>query len=728
MSANFIRRFLFDPGLETLLEIESVNILDLEPPAQITGVGSGTVLMVGEFEDGPFEQYEVASASDFRNTYGTFGFEYAGVVSNNPCARARYADGALQPEYWNGNGFIALANKKFSRLICLRVDTSVGEVQFERLAYLLGLDAVTFDLEPGQTLDVDTGGGLVSGTFNAAEATVTSGAGVYPTTFTGGETMRVQIDQGNHIIGPIDIVFTAADQSQAQVISRINSVLGYTATADAGGGTTSLTGRRRGTDGLVQIVSADAAVLTATGFVVAATPGTGNVADIDDVTTAEVNTIISTADPNVTADRDADNKLRLTSSTGTMTVDAGSTAVGLGFTAATATAAVGDAVTIPAGTQVRNGSAVEWVTMQSLTFPENDAGPYSVKVRPALDDGTVLGSVAASVTVLPSPISGGAFSVVNPQALNPALTESQLDALYYTAILSTKSVTKVGQETNIVYSARQSNIIRTALRTNALEASADGCQGRVAVIRPPLGTTTRSQARGTSQPGVGAYRNQRVIYAYPGSATYISQIASRGTAGGAGFTDDGIIDVGADGFMASLLSQLPPELNPGQLTEFLTGMLSIEQGNADVQDMGISDYKLFKKAGIAAPRFANGTAIFQSGVTSVDPTLQPNLKNIARRRMADFMQDTLALRLTVFGKVANVLSKRIAVLSEIRGFCTGLKNAERIVNFSTTIGSDAAEIQLGMFRIILKATTISSMDSIVLESTIGESVVIEEAA
>jgi hypothetical protein len=54
MSVGFIRRFLFDPGNAELTAIEGVVVIDREPPASITGVGSGAVLVVGEFENGPF--------------------------------------------------------------------------------------------------------------------------------------------------------------------------------------------------------------------------------------------------------------------------------------------------------------------------------------------------------------------------------------------------------------------------------------------------------------------------------------------------------------------------------------------------------------------------------------------------------------------------------------------------------------------------------------------------
>ena len=225
----------------------------------------------------------------------------------------------------------------------------------------------------------------------------------------------------------------------------------------------------------------------------------------------------------------------------------------------------------------------------------------------------------------------------------------------------------------MIVSARQSNAVRNQLRSNVITASSEGLRGRVGVIRPPL-NTTRVAARSTSsQPGVGAYRNQRVIYAYPGAETFVPQIAVRGTSGGAGFTATGLIDTGFDTWVTSVMSQLPPEENPGQVTNFLSLVTAIEANNTDVQDMRIGDYTAFKASGIAALRISDGAAIIQSGVTSVDPKVNPNFANIARRRMADFIQDTLASRLNAFIKQLNSPVKRSQILGEIIAFMTGLR-------------------------------------------------------
>lgn len=874
----FLRRFTSDPGIGILLDIESVNILDLEPPGAISGVGSGTALLVGEYEDGPFETVEeVSSSTDLSRRYGGFGYNYAGVPSNNPSARSRQADGAVAPEFWNGNAAIALNSKRFARLLVTRVDTSVGEVQFTRLASLSGSQAQTFDLEPGDTILYAYSDGLVSatggGTFLATEAVLTSGAGVYPSTFIGGETLTLTIDGGTPLqVGPITVQFSSTDQTQAQVIARINEALGFTCAVDAGGGVTTFTGRIRGTSGNVNIIASTGAVdpLTVINIAVGITTGTGNVGNIDAVLLSEVETVAGT--PGFVAfDRDINGALRMhlvdgsgqrilllfnistilqqadglgfdygtppavpslgfgsessqpdgfatiagvigaypsgfvggetitfgvddepdftvvftaadqtaaqvaarvnaaagfafmTDNGGTETfagrknggqirlVSSDAVAITVlipGITQAmlpiTASALFNATITIPAGTRVQDSAMTRtWVTMQSVqvrgsgtdTITGIDAdGPYTVKVRPAVDDGTGTAALPSDVTVIPFPFDVLAYGVTNPAGLTAALTEGQIDAAYVTAIEATNSVDNVARETNLIWSARASNAVRNALRQNVNEASANGAFGRTAAIRPPLGTT-RAVAKGAGQPGVNAYRDQRVDYVFPGAQTFVPGIAARGLAGGAGFTADGVINSGSDGFLISVCSQLAPEENPGQLTGFTTGALGLESGNPDIQNMTINDYISFRANGICAPRMDGGVFIFQSGITSVNPAIYPQFRNIARRRMADFIQDSLATRLKNFGKKLSTPSRRAAIISEIRAFMNTLLSpgnpaGQRIDGFKLdpASGNTPETLALGIFRIILDVRTLASLDSIVLQTTIGEQVDVSEAA
>lgn len=840
MGAGFIRRYPSDPGLAAILGIEGVVIIDREAPAVITGGAAFPVCVVGEFEDGPYaEPVELFSGDDQVATFGAFGFAHDGLVSSNPCARSRLVDATLTPEYWNGNGFVALASKRFSRLFVVRVDTSVGAVEFTRRAALLGNGNFNWAF-PASGLtavfrksvsDTDTA------TFTGVVAALVSAAGTYPTTFAGGESMNVTVDANTpNQIGPIDIPFASTDTTQALVIARINAVLGYTAAVSTSGTVITASGRVPGNTGMFRVNSVSTGlVTTATGFSAAAAIGTGNVGNLNAVTFGEVKAIIEAAVDVVAVDRDLNGRLRVKATTGVeLAYQASSTADVLGFTesqgsdadtgyafmysgagtypttfsggetltlgvdgeanvtvvfldadesqaqcisrintymgftcavsasgtvirftgranggevrivAASATVVTKLAVTvgltqtavpcvatiIPAGTRVRNSSAVTWLTTQSTAVAVDDQGPYSIRVRPALDDGTVGAGTAAAVTVLVDPIDGAAFTVVNPLGLSAALTEAALDAAYVTAIDSTKSTGSPAKDTNAIVSARQSNAIRTRLRTNAVDASF-GLKGRVAVVRPPLGTT-RAQARSTSsQPGVGATRSENVTYAFPGAHMYVQQIAARGTSGGAGFTADGFIDVGADVWAASLMSLLPPEQNIGQETAYMSEVVGVEANNADVQGMEMADYIAFKAAGILALRVADGTAIFQSDVTSVDPATSPNKAPGNRRRFAYYAQDALAARANAFSKKPMTRSNRSSVLGEFKGFCEQLlspndPDAARIFAYSLDAksGNPQAALDAGVFRIKTRIKMNPDMLDIVIDSEIGPTVVV----
>lgn len=863
MAASFIRRFLFDPGAAILLEIESVNVLDLEPPASITGVGSGTVLLTAELEDGPFaasasadgltppEILEVSSATDFQATYGGFGYTYGGVGAQNPCARVRFADGAIAPDFWNGNGAVALNGKRYARLIVARVDTSVGAVQFTRDAFLTGAANFAYPLQPGQNLVINDGTSAtdLTATFLATPATTTFGA--FVGALAAGDKITFQVDAN----AAFSVVFLATDTTIDLAISRINQYAGFTFATKVAG-VIVLTGLVKGLLGQIVIVSESPAGVGAKLGYAGAFPstfnGTGNVANIAAVKATEVDAVVFAAAPNVHVQVDPGGALRLVL-TGTpgagdlRVVSATATALGFpvevssspitsnavmcsiagtyptgfvggetitvgadGFPNVVVTFAVGDQTlaqviakinlavknsgqypvgyipadtpaanilrltgarplgqfrvvaasapgvlttlglavetvtgsavaqgTLPAGTRVTDGLGQHYVTMQALqvlppTATATNEGPYLVKVRHATDDGTGLVSGAGTITIVEAPIAIGAFNVINLLPTTAALSESAIDAKYTDALAATLDPSSIGHDVNISYSARQSNQVRRALRSNALDASANGLLGRMACIRPPLGTNKNLAKSTTVEPGVGAYRDQRVIYCFPAASTFFPPIALLGAAGGTGFNNTGIIDVGADGFMATVLSQLAPEENPGQQTPFLDAVVGLES-SPNAKGYVMDDYVAFRASGIAALRIAAGTAIFQSGVTSVDPLVQPNLRNIARRRMADFIQDTLALRLASFGKKLSTIRRRSAITAEIRAFMTGLLSpnnpaAQRIGGFLLDAKSANTKqlLAAGRFRIILNVQTLASLDSIELQTEIGESVDVTE--
>src|SRR5580700_757785 len=272
----FVRRWQTDPGNTVLLNIESINVIDLTPPGAIAGIGSGTVMCVGEFEDGPFNSpQQVIDVTDYTATWGGLGYQYGGLPGQNPCARQRFADGAIAPEYWNGNGTVQLNAKQFSELLITRVNTSVGAVTVSRLAFLTGAAAFTYLLVTGQVLQLDVGNGPASATFTGTAASVTAVGGTYPTTFTGGQTLTLAYDQGS----PFVVTFFSTDQTLAQVVARINQYAGF-AFAGTSGGQLTLTGLQGGTGGQVNVVSGSTGVLTQLGLTAGVTSGAGNVANI----------------------------------------------------------------------------------------------------------------------------------------------------------------------------------------------------------------------------------------------------------------------------------------------------------------------------------------------------------------------------------------------------------------------------------------------------------------
>jgi hypothetical protein len=733
----FLRRFDSDPGANILLNIESVNIIDQTPPAPSNGVGTGAVCVVGEWEDGPVNVcYEVFSPGNLVANAGGFGFQYGSLVAQNPCARARYADGQLLPEYWNGNGAISVTNKSFSRLFIVRVDTSVGTVQFQPFAFVTGTNALTYFLQNGQIAHFTLNGvTAVTATFTGVAATFTSGHETFPTGFAGGEQLVFSVDGTK-----FTVTFQSTDQSQAQVEARINAAAGFTFVSPATSSTDTYTGRQGGTGGNVSVVSGTSSALTALGLTVSSVNGSGNVANIANVQFAEVQLVIQTASSALSVTMSASGQLMVFNNQGTtLSVDSATTAVGLGLgpIGIVQQPLVAASGSIPAGTRVSpSGGTPLYVTTMTIPVTLGQAGPFVSPVRPAQDDGSVTSAPnAGAVNTIPFQPAVGAFGVINLAPFTPALTDPQIDAAYITAIASTINLSTVAKETNIILAARTSAAIRAALRQNAIQASASGCRGRTAIVRPPLNTSEDAALSSTAQPGVGITSHKRVWYAYPGVTTYMGPIATLGLNGGAGFTVDGIINVGFDSFVASIASQIPPEENPGETTNYAIGANGLE-GSAtvpspNVGSFNINDYIAFKAAGIMAPRYDtdDGVMTVQSGVTSVNPTVDPADVPANRQRFDDFIGDSLAVIAKPYAKKPQTTTNRAALVSGWRSFLSNLVSDERAVNFSLDPKSlnTQASYAAGRFRTMVSVQMNPDFLSIELVTTVGAGVVITEA-
>lgn len=724
--AGFIRRFTSLPTLEVIKQIEGVVIVDLAPPDPQTGAGSGTVLLVGEFEDGFFATeedakggVEVFGSEDFRTKFGGFGYTYANVPSNNPSARRHLT------EFWNGNGFLKAFKLRAQRLLIGRVDTSVGNVTFDILAAIAGGPG-PYQLAVGQTLSVTTNIGTgVTAALTATRATKAGAAATFGS-IVSGDTFGIRVDGGPQV----NVTFSAADTTQAAVLARINATLGMIVAVT---NTTQidLRGLQFGTGGSIQAIEVTTGVLAKIGHTAGTVNGTSNIAaNIDAVTAAEVVALVN-GTAGITsvqgrADIDGSGNLRLfnnvSASVSTILVVAGAMATALELSPiAVAVAATGHlGGSIAAGTRLRASGTpgLEWVTMQTLDIPAGTLGPITVKVRPGLDDGTQLGIGVGLVNTIVDQAAFAALVVNNASALTAALSEVQIDNRYISALDASLNEAGTVHDVNYLLSARRSDTVVREGKANAIKATECGLFARKFITGDPLGTTVNQAIA-----NVALYRSDRVFYTAKGLKVRVPGIAERGTAGGIGFTADGVITVRPDGPATTICAIRPPEENPGQQTGLIDDFFAVDSFG---ETLGIEAYEAFKAAGILAPRRDRVSGmVFQSGVTS---SLESGRTTCARRKMADFIQDTGADLFAPFSKMLNKQARRDKIRGIWEAFLAGLQSANnpelaRIESFfvddSVNAGNTPEVLAQGVYYIQTIVRTLSSLDDIVLQTEIG---------
>lgn len=218
---------------------------------------------------------------------------------------------------------------------------------------------------------------------------------------------------------------------------------------------------------------------------------------------------------------------------------------------------------------------------------------------------------------------------------------------------------------------------------------------------------------------VADYRDAdgRIIYAYPWVQTRI----------------DGVLKFQSPAsWMASILSQTAPHIDPAATpnTQFLGGITKLKR------TITRSDYINLAADGIAA--FALDPDIgfkVQSGV--VTQIADSSKIMIYRRRMADFLTNSVGLFLKSYQNAVNNRENRVAVGAAIKQFVQqreleGIlpKDDEvegglaKLVDIESLNTNDS--IAQGFFRILWKQRIYSSMRFIVLTAEIGESVVVRE--
>lgn len=126
-------------------------------------------------------------------------------------------------------------------------------------------------------------------------------------------------------------------------------------------------------------------------------------------------------------------------------------------------------------------------------------------------------------------------------------------------------------------------------------------------------------------------------------------------------------------WLASILSQVPEDVHAGsfQTVALLAGCTRVTNTSLTVPDL-----RSLKAAGISTlERLKNGFQ-FRSVLTT---SLQPGRTELARRRMADFLQLSASDRLATYVKGKNTPEERALMGSELTAFSTGLQDSKRVI-------------------------------------------------
>lgn len=397
------------------------------------------------------------------------------------------------------------------------------------------------------------------------------------------------------------------------------------------------------------------------------------------------------------------------------------------------------------------GSSQPWRLHVEATFDSDRAGHqfaegagYDVLARPltaTIPAGTLISpSTAPPANSATSwdPLSGLAGAAhpiltltydANLHAANVA-TNATIEGRYQAAIDALLSDEQPQRDVKIMTAARKSNTIRTKLRTHVGVASQRGLTRRC-VISPAVSEESLSTVINDSAPGVGANRSDRVDYSWPAVRTSVPEAVDFTLATSDGkTTTDGILDVTADTWLMAVESNLDPWRNPGQGAEPVLTVMSPVVGFArGMPKLAMPEYIQLRASGIAAVRFDRVVGpIFQSGVTT---SLVSGEKNIMRRRMADYLQDSIAQALVPLSKLPMTELWKDNVVTETDAFLlTELspnnKAAQHIAayNLDSKSGNTATLEAQGIFVLIITVRLIATADDIVLQTNISENAVV----
>lgn len=314
---------------------------------------------------------------------------------------------------------------------------------------------------------------------------------------------------------------------------------------------------------------------------------------------------------------------------------------------------------------------------------------------------TVIGNDDAVFVTLTKTASGLPAAMGSAQALTGGAESSVADS-DYTAAGKGLSVLAATQGVGACVVAEYSSAaLKSAILTKAA-ASSD----RVWLMSADSETVSAA----TAITEAASYRSDRVVYCFNHAYTLDPSTAAE-------------LITSPTSWMASILSQTDVDVHPGveDNKKFTAGITRL-YSEAFVR----GDYIAFKAAGICAMERLDGVG-FVSGVTT---SLTPGLEEVTRRRMADYLQISLAGALKHGVKQKNTLSRRKANAAMVTSFLDDLKQSERIVDdfkVDTEKLNTVTQRAQGIEKLLVRVKIIAHMLELVLETEIGTTVNIRQA-
>jgi hypothetical protein len=417
-----------------------------------------------------------------------------------------------------------------------------------------------------------------------------------------------------------------------------------------------------------------------------------------------------------------------------------------------------------------DGTNFAWTGDTALPFrihaaacADSGAGLFTTLAQFTVPARPIMESVAEDVVLVPAvPAAAGSATAWEPlsglklctqpgagngldytaavQAPNAA-NSSALLAKYVEVIAALEADADPANGVNIVMASRSARLIAKSLRLLVDSRSAAGL-GMVAVVAPGLGCQTlaaaTSSASGSTTDSIfgvaasdAAGRSDRVIYTWTGIRQYNPDAVGTSIETAIGSTvTDGVLDLTAAGHLCSVLSQIAPERNPGELTAITQSALATVLGQQrGAPTLTKTDYEVMKAAGICGIRIDRASGpVFQSGITT---SLVSGRTRISRRRMADFIQDSLARQANLYVKQLLTDDVRTAILSETDAFLASLRaeatpQFQRIAAYSVdgTSGNTPEQEAAGIYVVAVNVRLLSEIDNLVLLTNISETVTV----